>query len=389
MHVVHSVTFGNGVRRLRNPMTENPIARTVLVVAAMLCCAELAARVDDWIRFDVPFTHTPDEVTDLRVRDSLGFHGRPHGRYHQWRLNNFGFRGRDITPLPAAGCTRVLALGASETMGYYETAGKEYPAQLADSLQKFGCYEVLNGGIPGMSLKTIVAFWNAYARRFAPQVVLIYPSPTFYLGNEVSGWPPVTATVATIGPPPAVPPRPRLIDRLHQTLHTPDVIQRKRLERWIRLETAGKPDSWYFHNPPADRLAIFLRDLDSLVTDIRAAGAVPVVMSHATRTSFPGRAEDGLLLLGWHRYAPRASADVMLRFERIVSDSVRVFAARKRIPLVDIDSALTGHYQLFGDVVHFTDEGAARVAGTIARTIGGASLDPDNGMSASADRIRQ
>ena len=84
---------------------------------------EVAARVDDWIRLGVPFTHTASDA-DLRTVDSLGMHGRPLGRYHGWKLNNFGFRGPSMTALPRAGCTRIMILGASETMGLYETPGR-------------------------------------------------------------------------------------------------------------------------------------------------------------------------------------------------------------------------------------------------------------------------
>lgn len=340
--------------------------RYALLAAVIVLSAELAARVDDWIRLGVPFTHTPNEVADLRVVDSLGWHGRPFGRYHAWLLNNYGFRGPDMAPRPAAGCTRILMLGASETMGLYERPGKEFPAQLRDSLKSLGCFEVVNAGIPGMTIKSIVSFWNLYADRFGAQIVMVYPSPAFYLGIDVAGWPPPSRGKPQ-GTVPPVSWQPRLIDRLHQTLHTPDFLQRLRLERWIAQDTRGKPPEWFFTRPPPDRVDTFMRDLDSLVADIRAKGARPILVTHAVRATVPPRPEDSLLLLGWRHFTPRATIETSLLFEDVVAERMREYGSRTGVLVVDAHSALTGHGELFGDVVHFTDDGSARMAGVITR----------------------
>jgi len=336
--------------------------------AVLVGSAEMAARVDDWIRLGVPLTHTPDEVADLRILDSFGLHGRPFGRYHAWRLNNYGFRGPDMAARPAAGCTRIMTLGASETMGLYETPGKEFPAQLRDSLRPLGCYEVVNAGIAGMTTKSIVAFWNSYASRFGSQIVVIYASPAFYLGNELRGWTPQPA-VKPVAESPSVPWRPRLIDRVHQSVHTPDFLQRIRLERLIAQDTRGKPPSWFFTSAPPDRVDAFMRDLDSLVTDIRAAGALPVLMTHAVRATNPPRPEDAFLLLGWRHFYPRATTEASLGFEHAVAERMREYGARTRTPVIDVEGPLSGRGELFGDVVHFNNAGSALVAGIITRTL--------------------
>ncbi len=358
------------------------LAGYALLAAVVVGSAELAARIDDWIRLGVPFTHTPNEVVDLRVIDSFGWHGRPFGRYHGWRLNNYGFRGPDMTPRAAAGCTRVLMLGASETMGLYERPGKEFPAQLRDSLKPLGCFEVVNAGIPGMTIKSIVSFWNDYADRFGAQVVMVYPSPAFYLGIDLGGWPPPPSGKPN-APLPAAPWQPRLIDRLHQTLHTPDFLQRIRLERWIAQDTRGKPADWFFTQPPPERADAFMKDLDSLVVDIRATGARPVLITHAVRATIPPRPEDALLLLGWRRYTPRATTETSLRFERVAAERMREYGSRSGVLVVDVDRALTGHSELFGDVVHFNEAGSARVADVITRALvaGGVTGAPRAGLA--------
>src|SRR2546423_85230 len=114
-----------------------------LVGAVVLAAGETMARLDDAIRSGTPLLASPS-YTDLTIQDSLGTRGRPFARYEKWRLNGAGFRNQEVALAPTPNCARVAVMGASETFGYAESPGKEYPAQLADSLNRSGCYEVLN-----------------------------------------------------------------------------------------------------------------------------------------------------------------------------------------------------------------------------------------------------
>ena len=58
-----------------------------------------------------------------------------------------------------------------------------------------------------------------------------------------------------------------------------------------------------------------------------------------------------------------------MRFAQRVARRTREYAAKAGVAPIDIDSAMTGRDQVFGDGVHFTDEGGARVAGTASRPI--------------------
>ncbi len=336
-----------------------------LVVIAVMT-AELAARLDDWIRMGIPLAHTPDENHDLKYQDWFGVRGRSNGRYRRWQLDNYGFRGPDITRTPRPGCTRIMLLGASETFGLYESENKEYAAQLRDTLQTRGCYEVVNAGIAGAGLQSLIRLWENYGAQFTPAIVLVYPSPTFYLGETAPAWRPMPGRAET---PHELPFRPRLIDQLHNVWATPAPIQRLRIKRWIAQDTAGKPASWFFRQPPQDRLDQFMGDLDSLVTSIRTRGAQPVLMTHAMRPSVPPRPTDANVLLDWQQFNPRATTDALLGFERDAAQRMRDDAQGRGTCLVDLDHVLSGRPEYFADFAHFTDLGAAVVAGAIARTI--------------------
>ncbi len=57
----------------------------------------------------------------------------------------------------------------------------------------------------------------------------------------------------------------------------------------------------------------------------------------------------------------------MLEFEVAAAQLLRDYAAKENVPLVDLDKQISGHRELFGDFVHFTNQGSSIVAGVLAR----------------------
>jgi len=344
----------------------------VLLGVVGVVAAEAMSRVDDAVRLGIPVLASPSH-NDLTIQDSLGTRGRPFARYEKWKLNREGFRSQEITLRPRRECVRVAVMGASETFGYAESPGKEYPAQLADSLNRTGCYEVINAAIVGLPTTGQIQLWENWVSRFEPSVVVIYVSPVFYLSND----PPrfaapkrggadasraSTSTRSTHF-------EPRLLARLHDHLHYPNFIQRRRVMKTIAQALAGKGDDWVYRSIPDDRLALFRSHLDSLVESVRARGAVPVLVTHAMRFGDSIRGEDQDLLRAWRQFTPRATEEVLVGFERQAAGVVREAAREREVPLADVANLMSGHAKWFVDFVHFNDDGAAIVAGSIARTV--------------------
>jgi len=344
------------------------VRRTVWLMTLALIvgiAAEVMARVDDAVRSGVPILASPS-YTDLTIQDSLGTRGRPFARFEKWKLNGAGFRSQEVSLASPGKCTRVAVMGASETFGYAESPGKEYPAQLADSLNRIGCYEVLNTAVTGLPTTGQIQLWENWVSRFEPNVVVIYASPAFYLSNDA----PEFSKLKPRGPAPISNPfELRLMGRLKDRIDYPDFLQRRRVMKRIAHETAGKPDNWLFRTVPDDRLRLFQAHLDSLVESIRARGAVPVLVTHAMRFGDSLNEQDHDLLRSWRQFSPRATEDVLIGFEREAAATVREVARRQNVPLVDVASAMTGHRQWFADFAHFTDDGAGIIAGQIARVV--------------------
>jgi hypothetical protein len=361
--------------------------RGVLHVVLFLGVLELTCRVDDRIRFGTPIMSRILSSDDLREHDGTTVRGRPNARFQKWVLNEYGLRGPSIKRERTPGLVRVVAVGASETFGLTETVGREYPRQLEDSLNAarahqpgLPAFEVLNASLPGMSLPTIEQDLRHRVRELAPDIVLVYPSPSFYVDAQP---PHPTTGVPPSGDLPASRAfYPRVIARLTGSLRS---LIPARGMRWLRQREidqaiAPRPEGWRFTSIPEERLRLFDRDLRVMVGTIREIGAVPVLATHAN--AFMNRASaDDDLALSWVRFYPRATASTLIGFDSAARDVTLQVARDSGIVAVDVAAALArSNEHVFSDFVHFTDLGAAHVAAALR--------DPMLAVGAHADARR-
>jgi hypothetical protein len=346
--------------------------RCVAYLCGLVICvalgAEVAARLDDWIFDRTPIFANPTK-DDLITQDRFGRHGRANARFKKWRLNNFGFRGPDINPAPDIGCRRIFILGASETFGLYESPDGEYPALLRKG--NSSCIEIVNTAVVGMGLGAMKDYWQRLLKSFDPDEVLIYPSPLFYLSDDPAPQPQKhSAPKQDPTPGPAHRFTSRFVDRLHNALRKPDFLQIRIDKRAVEAQLAGKPPGWVYASVPAERLDAFQRDLDSLVGTINADGKPVALITHAIRFSDPDEAvENSLSVWDMRVFAPRASGRIMVEFNSAANERLRAVAKKYRAQVIDVASSVAGCHGCFGDLIHFTDRGASRVAEKIRMTL--------------------
>lgn len=341
---------------------------SAILLGLFLLSAEVMARLDDWLYRDVPILATPDKDRDLFVWNGQAMRGRPHGRFKKWRLNAFGFRAPEISRTPDPDHTRVMILGASESFGLYESEGKEFPAQLAQRLSRAGRYEVVNASLPGLTVRSMIPYWEDYVAQFRPDIVIIYPSPLFYLAENwtrpnSSQAPPTKNHRAEAQQPDKTPaPRPRLISHMRNVFHVPEFIQKWR-DKWnIEAKTADKSEEWFFRKVPQDRLDFFAADLAELTASIRKHGAQPVLLTHAACCAIPPRLEDHNDLQAMRVHLPRATEEVMPEFDGAANRSIVELGCKHDLPVINVAEVMNGRRQWFADLVHFTDEGASVIA---------------------------
>lgn len=369
--------------RLR--MAAGVLALFVVLGVAM----EATARIEDLVRYGTPLFSPYRSQEDLTIRDADGVHGRPRARYQKWVMNGLGMRGPETSAEKPAGTFRIVTAGASETFGLYESPDKEYPRQLEDSLTaalrggRCRCagverMEVMNAALAGMTLPTVAQDVQTRIRRLAPDVVLFYPTPSVYLWNE----PPLAAqrdsNYRDKGHTLAARLHPRMIWRLRSQAKVvlPGFVQTWMRQREIAREQAALDSAWLFREVPAERLALFERDLRRFVGTVRAIGATPVLATHGNMFT-PGQPMDQEELYKWAKFYPRAVGTTIVAFDSASRIATLRVAADSGVALVDVQPHLHREAKrAFADFSHFNDVGAGIVAGLMSETLLGVAANP-------------
>jgi len=358
---------GSAANHSRNARAAS-VGWACVLLSVFLVGGELAARLDDFLFQGVPFFANPSD-DDLTTRDWFGRRGRAHGQFGKWKLNSLGFRSPEITVERTPGCARVVVMGASETLGYRESPGHEFPNLLADKLAIRRCVEVVNAAVAGMTLGSMQRYWTYWVARLHPDVVVIYPSPLFYLEySPQSAAPPGRPTSGAPDAPVDRPLESRFIDRLRGVAGAavPGWVTMYRVKLQVRAKLAALPARAEIASPPAEGLAAFRRDLNELVASIRSTGAHVVLITHAQRASWPIEPRDLLDLWATRVFWPHASLPVLVEFDRAGNVVIRETARQRQLQLIDAAAVLNSHFDCFGDLVHFNDKGAEIMANLIA-----------------------
>ncbi len=350
---------------------------TLGFLIVILVVMEVTCRVEDWVMYRTPILSRASSLADLVVRDADGMHGRPNVAFQRWTMNSLGMRGPEASVVAPPNTIRVITAGASETFGQRESPNREYPRQLEDSLraraQRGVCganapqFEVLNAAFAGMSMPTIEQDVRTRLSRLHPNFVVIYPSPVQYVDDE----PPVPAARDTM---------PRQAVATTSTLHVrvftrlrdqfkllvPQFLQTMIRSRGLAAEVRSHPESWRFQTVPSERLAQYDADLRTLIGSVRAIGAVPVLATHAN--IFMGQpVPDSDLLVTWQKFYPRATGPVLIAFDSLARQTTLRVGADSGVVTVDAAQTLAAAPRsAFVDFVHFSDDGAARIAALLA-----------------------
>jgi len=135
---------------------------------------EVCARIDDKIKYNASLWG-PYDWGIMRKLDSDDIpYNIPNCRFEKWKINEFGFRGEPIPPEKRPGIVRIACMGASETFGLFEDPGLEWPAQLNSILSLNQKYQVINAGIVGINLNTMIPYLKKYVLKGPPIVISLF-----------------------------------------------------------------------------------------------------------------------------------------------------------------------------------------------------------------------
>jgi hypothetical protein len=363
-------------------------AHLILFIVAL----ELTSRIDDRIRFGTSMLSRVISSEDLREQNGVSIQGRPNARYQKWALNDLGLRGPPAKRERTPGTVRIVAVGGSETFGLTESAGLEYPRQLEDSLNAariraphLPAFEVLNAALPGMALPSIELDILHRVRTLQPDVVLVYPSPSFYVDRD----PPHAPTdVHPAGELPLARAfQPRVVGRWTNSIKglLPASMIRWLRQRDIDAEVTLYPPEWRFTAVPEERVRLFDRDLRSMVGTIRAIGAEPVLATHGNAFMSGAAPANDDLAQAWVRFYPRSTAQTLIGFDSVAREVTLRVARDSNVVAVDVAESLArAPDAVYSDFVHFTDRGAARVAATLREPLIGVAARANVGRLAAS-----
>jgi hypothetical protein len=357
--------------------------RWLAVGLVFLFAAEVFTRLDDKLTWGAPLLSPYSEEYLLR-QDSVGFRGRPNFQYQKWRMNNLGFRGPDIALSPAPGVTRIAVIGASETFGLYESEGHEYPARIQAQLDSIapGRYEVVNVGLPGLSLASMVPYIRRAVLPTGASILVIYPTPMFYLE--------VQPLLLDYVPPRYRPPAvlkfgnwsierealvPRIAAKARDVLKglIPDAVVMEVRQTRLAARRAKHDDAWVWQTVPMDRMRTLRTHLDRLLDSVDAEGLHPVLVTHSNR--FAGAMQDTTgparrhLVNLMSLYYPQATPRVMVAFDSVANALMRESGPAHGAVVVEAERRITPSPSDFADFLHFTDSGADEMARLIVEGI--------------------
>lgn len=330
---------------------------------AFLAGIEMATRIDQAIRFGAsPFgSYTYDSV--LFDHDEYGPRGRPHARYEKWSLNGLGLRGPEAPPPSSA--TRVVAMGASETFGLYESEGNEWPRVLERELAaRGGRYVVLNGALPGMSPLMQLRHLRYRLLELEPDVLIWMVHYTAFAGLDSEGIRSALEMRSPVPPPPGwlAALRPRALQKAREVLlprlpwSIPEKIERLRSElRLTRIRESMGSKFGSMDQVSEGEQKAFEGFVTSLVQSASQVGSRVVIV-------FPPRLVDDRTMLlhsTTYPYVTRHWLDEA--FELFPTLAAR--QASSVVSIADLRNVIhEGESGLMLDMVHYSDAGAARIA---------------------------
>jgi len=335
------------------------------IVILFFIVAEFIARLDDRLFVGESFYSSPNFDTNLKINDNNNVRGKAFGKFRNCKLNGYGFRSPELDPIPSSKKKRIMVIGASEAFGGCDLDKVEFPAQLQSFLDHHGKYEVINASIVGMSLWSTTSYWENWASRFRPDIVIVYANPLFYLRNDpipaADAIP--TGTVVAENP---IRFESRLLFRLHGLFHFPDWINIWRKKKQLAELRKGKSDSWFFSSVPQDRCIAFREDVSKLAESIRKKNVKAIFVTHAIKATTADRADDRLAFLGMLYFYPKSSEEVLIRFNLETNRMILEYAQEKGFSVIDAAKQLNNRRELFDDLVHFNKEGAEMMARLIS-----------------------
>jgi lysophospholipase L1-like esterase len=290
--------------------------------------------------------------------------------------NSLGFRGPNPPP-DLANKLSIISIGGSTTQCFFLSDNKTWTARLGDQLDKtFRDIWINNAGLDGHSTYGHIVLLEDHVAKLRPKVVL------FLIGaNDVGRDPEVefdaenikgsvsfhspTAFIKSLSPYSEVA---SLIANLYRSLNAYKeglLHQKVELQKQGYLDASPQAEQQYLSQYASEH---FLRGFEERILKLiqisRANGIEPVLM---TQPLLEGPAIDDVthLDLGRIIVSPGHNGKMAWDLQEKYNDVTRRVGQEQGLLVVDIARELPKSSRYFYDFIHYTNEGADKIAGII------------------------
>ena len=320
--------------------------------------------------------------TSILTEDSNGIqHNIPNTRYWKWKINELGFRGKAIAAEKKKGQIRIVCLGGSETFGYYEGRGKEWPSQLEKMLKDtFPGVEVINAAVAGLQTKNRKEYVQKYILPLKPDILILYHHRfIIFLKEEMRG------VINTKGARKATKKTTRnpvgLFDaHIKYLFENEQAGERylylarwlsKRITMWkLRRKIEKREKKFLVNKEPLDEapehlVVVYERDLRLFIDYLKENNIIPVLSTFPFLTTASNKDKYHYELLATRRGCVELSENGILDGLKKLNEMIRRIAEEQHIFFIDNDHLITKTKEYFVDNFHYTDKGAEVIAKNI------------------------
>lgn len=344
-----------------------------VVVAVLLFAAEGVLRIREAVKGRPQFPLNDDRAL-YEIKPYVRFALRPDARlvFHsrEVKINSLGFNGPEFAEKKQTGEVRVICAGGSTTFGYGQSDYEHsYPARLEGMLrEEIAGAKVVNAGVPGYNSCDSLTNYIARLRSLdADVVVLMHGINDLMLLSRPS----IPVSYGAVE-------RFRYEDEVEGFFKKAarySVLWRKTYKAFRRRPGAttqiiGKGSAAL---PAKDRLSLarrrFRGNIEMLIATAGSEVRLVLVTFCLSYTPEMGLSEDDPLMHMKPFFSPYLTAGETFDWIAAFNEEIRAASRKHGLPLADAAAIVEPGNRNFCDIVHFTDEGAERLAGIIADAI--------------------
>jgi len=311
---------------------------------------------------------------NIVAKDSNGIpYNIPNTQYKKWKINALGFRGEEIDFEKKEGQIRIMCFGASETFGFCESEGKEWPAQLGERLKdQYPEAEVINISVMGLRKKMRKAYIEKYVLPLNPDILVMNQHMFLpHLRDCLKGIEesvvscPINENIKEYSNSHIL--ANRLLSNFRNNILYKILPGRllSSYRMWKQRKTIRTREKEHLHKQkpldqvPENIILKYEEDLSSFVDYLKEKNIVPVMVTFPTLTTSSNKETYKTILINTRltfciEISENAIVDSMQKLKHLIQR----IADRQNVACLDIDNLIPKTLEYYVDDFHYTDKGA-------------------------------